>query len=394
MSENIETSQKNNDAPKILFKNNADNSTFVGELDEKMTLNGLVFANMKEDIIIKKNDYTTYVANAHLSEELLLNEFNEKNPKISIAKQILIPRICDDLNYVSFCSDNNLFKTADAVIVLLNILVCFNESIDMKIFDFLFEKFKPIFFIDHALYTIFHFLKEDNFSVSTIKLLDWYYNNEISLFEIMIRSLLSKYDAIEVFNYVIKKGPSVFERNDHNLLIIFFKSTTIDNIEKILSHFDNIPYNLLVRSVLNDEQKFFKYIDNCNNYKCDKVYDIIDSHSNGCFKITKYLLEHCNIATLSEDDNMSIIALLHKVNDIKLFELITNTFQINYGAKNNMLIKYLLSDEKYDQIKVLLSNKEKYGDYSDFFQLSNVKRMIDLLDDERITELIHCYNQK
>lgn len=360
-----------------------------------------VFNKSEDNVIVKKDEYTLRLAKEEVTEELLSKEFSLENEKNMIAKTLLIPRISNNIDMVKFVVENNLLLPYDCMMVILNLIIRFDKTIDLLILDYLYKKVGKIFYSKITVECLNNYLTNTDDTQLINRLFDWYYEkNRSHLVNILSYIMSYYYDEstnIKILDYIFQKNDQEMWRdNKYQLFLIVCKICSFDTFKKCINE-----NSILKLSEMPDETKIHIILVSLdNNDREISKYLIYGEYKNINFEIEnfRYVKAAINIGDydmakilckkLKKCDDKEVINYIYEKDNIELLELLGNNIDIDIHYNNDMLFRYFLIDENYKMVEYLLGNQDKYGKFYTEKNKIIIDKIIKFMQNKKVLELL------
>jgi hypothetical protein len=368
--------------------------------DKRDSYKNLVYNSVDMNNMVRKNDHTINLSTCEITQELLMKELCNENSNRNKSKMVIIPRISDDYDMVKYAYDNKLINDDDLALIFMNLVVCFNQCIDVKILNFVYEKNNIIPYNNLVTSTI---INGDNSIENIHKLFDWYYEKNHVQFVFCFSFVLCTDKQSMFLSYVEKKGYDILIVNNFQIVQIacaYCSFDVVDEYLKIISNQSDSPntYTLWIKNILNilidmaainKDKRVFNRLKNMseellNVYVCNNFNLILNRLDNNDFEIATFLLSHY----YDKKDSELICKYIYEKESVKILDFfIQNSHEsdINFHACDDMLFRYTLIDENYDFVQKLILAQKKIGSFDD---LINSGKLNDVIDDITNTKII------
>ena len=376
-----------------IFKN-------VRELDDTIQstsadeIKQTVYNNMKSDMFLKHNkDYVTGLSKKKITPEFLLKEFSPNNPFKTHAKVSTIPRIANNFDIIKMLDDNNLLLGADYVLIFVNLLICYDRTIDRNILDFIYSKNKFYTYSKHVVRILSNKLN-NGLNDTVCEIFDWYFNNDAADFsKIYVEFIKDKKLQLYALEYLNKKSCMFLTVSNFKILCNICKYCDLDivimQINRLISFNKSfkIPYDLLIpASIVNasDSDNIFNHMVQLPNIKFTDLNCIGLCIHNNKFEYAEKIFK----LYVGTPDNDIVIKYITKQNDIRVLKLFIENLTIDLHVNNNSMFRYFIFDENYQIIKYFLDNEDTLGKFITVENSQDIQKLLCIIDSQPLIDIL------
>jgi hypothetical protein len=348
---------------------------------EEYKIENTVFNNHHKIDTIEVNEQTKELLTHELTDEFLCEKFSSENPNRKSDTFALIPFLVFSLASIKVLAEKKLLITDDYYLMYLNLIVKFNDTVDLEVLDFIFAECPQMENANILKYFLNLIVNDEQ---NGLKLLDYLFKYPKVFANLFGYLLLTTY--YEKAKQLVEKYNCLHFEN-HTILKILATKCTLEELKNYLSQVSSdVSHNdLLVSSIQNPNCDVTEYLWKlCDNYECKELKEVFVLVS-----LKKIVVANDFLKTYKgEFDEKKIIEMLKESNSLDLLKYCVENVKINYHSDNDVLLKSVIINENIEAVKYLLNSVKIIGEFDINSQKNKFSRLLRIIENEELKQLL------